>query len=44
MPSVLYESSYISNPTEEQRLGTADYRQLLADSIANAIQAYREGR
>jgi N-acetylmuramoyl-L-alanine amidase len=44
MPSVLYEVSYISNPTEEQRLGTADYRQLLADSIANAIQAYREGR
>ena len=31
-------------PTEEQRLGSADYRQLLADAIANAVKAYREGR
>ena len=44
MPSVLFEVSYISNATEEQRLGTPDYRQLLADAIANAVQAYREGR
>ena len=44
MPSVLYETSYISNPTEESRLGTSDYRQLLADAIANAVRAYREGR
>jgi N-acetylmuramoyl-L-alanine amidase len=44
MPSVLFETGYISNPAEEQRLGGADYRQLLADSIANAVQAYREGR
>jgi N-acetylmuramoyl-L-alanine amidase len=44
MPSVLLETGYISNPIEEQRLGDADYRQLLADSIANAVQAYREGR
>jgi len=44
MPSALFESSYISNPEEEQRLASADYRQLLADSIANAVQAYREGR
>ena len=36
--------SYISNTTEEQRLGAPEYRQLLADSIANAVQAYREGR
>jgi N-acetylmuramoyl-L-alanine amidase len=44
MPSVLFEASYLSNPTEEQRLAGDDYRQLLADSIANAIKAYREGR
>ncbi len=44
MPSVLFEVSYISNATEEQRLGTPEYRQLLADAIANAVQAYREGR
>jgi N-acetylmuramoyl-L-alanine amidase len=44
MPSVLFETSYISNVAEEQRLGSDEYRQLLADSITNAIKAYREGR
>ncbi len=44
MPSVLFETSYISNPVEEQRLDSADYRQLLADAVVNAIRAYREGR
>ncbi len=44
MPSVLFETSYISNVTEEQRLGTDEYRQVLADAIANAVKAYREGR
>jgi N-acetylmuramoyl-L-alanine amidase len=44
MPSVLFEASYISNAIEEQRLGSDDYRQLLADGIANAVRAYREGR
>ncbi len=44
MPSVLFETSYISNATEEQRLASDDYRQLLADAIANAIKAFREGR
>lgn len=44
MPAVLFETSYISNPVEEQRLGSADYQQRLADGIANAIKAYREGR
>jgi N-acetylmuramoyl-L-alanine amidase len=44
MPSVLFETSYISNLTEEQRLGSDEYRQILADAIANAVKAYREGR
>ena len=44
MPAVLFETSYISNAVEEQRLGSADYQQRLADAIANAIKAYREGR
>ena len=44
MPSVLFETSYISNPTEEQRLATEDYRQRLSDAIVNAVKAYREGR
>jgi N-acetylmuramoyl-L-alanine amidase len=44
MPSVLLEASYLSNPVEEARLGSEDYRQLIADGIANAVKAYREGR
>lgn len=44
MPAVLFETSYISNSVEEQRLGSADYQQRLADAIVNAVKAYREGR
>jgi N-acetylmuramoyl-L-alanine amidase len=44
MPSALFETSYISNPLEEQRLGSPEYRQLLADAVVNAVRAYREGR
>jgi N-acetylmuramoyl-L-alanine amidase len=43
MPSVLYETAFISNPDDESRLGTADFRQKLADSVVNAVRAYREG-
>ncbi len=44
MPAVLFETSFISNPEDEARLSTADFRQKLADSIANAIRAYRDGK
>lgn len=44
MPGVLFETSYVSNPTEEARLATDDYRARLADAIVNAVTAYREGR
>lgn len=44
MPAVLFETSFISNPADEQRLATADYRQKLADGVVNAIRAYREGK
>ena len=44
MPSVLFETSFISNPVEEKRLAAAEYRQKLADGIVNAVKAYREGR
>ncbi|MFO0672057.1 MAG: N-acetylmuramoyl-L-alanine amidase [Polyangiaceae bacterium] len=44
MPSVLFETSYISNADEEARLRDETYRQRLADGVANAIRAYREGR
>jgi N-acetylmuramoyl-L-alanine amidase len=44
MPAVLYETSFISNPDDEARLATADYRQKLADAIVNAVRAYRDGK
>jgi N-acetylmuramoyl-L-alanine amidase len=44
MPAVLFETSYISHATEELRLADPDYQQRLADGIANAVKAYREGR
>ena len=44
MPAVLFEASFISNPEEEGRLATADYRQKLADAIVNAVKAYRAGK
>jgi len=43
MPAVLFETSFISNPYEEARLNTADYRQKLADAVVNAVRAYRDG-
>lgn len=43
MPAVLYETSFISNPADEAKLSTADYRQKLADAIVNAVRAYMEG-
>jgi N-acetylmuramoyl-L-alanine amidase len=44
MPAVLFETSYISHAMDEERLGNGDYQQRLADAIANAVRAYREGR
>ena len=45
MPGVLFETSYISNPVEEQSGSRSDdYKQRLADAIVNAVKAYREGR
>ncbi len=44
MPAVLFETSYVSNTTEETRLVSDDYQTRLAEAIANAIKAYREGR
>lgn len=44
MPAVLFETSYISNPLEERLLSVEDYRMRLADSIVNAVLAFREGK
>ena len=44
MPAVLFETAFISNTDDEAHLGTADYRQKLADSIVNAVRAYKAGK
>ncbi|MBI5517831.1 MAG: N-acetylmuramoyl-L-alanine amidase [Deltaproteobacteria bacterium] len=41
MPAVLVELSFISNPTEEQRLRTDRYRDLLASAVARAVGTFR---
>lgn len=43
MPAVLFETAFLSNELEERRLGSARYRQKLADAIVNAARAYRSG-
>lgn len=44
MPAALFETAFISNPDDEGRLATADYRQKLADAIVNAVRAYKAGK
>jgi N-acetylmuramoyl-L-alanine amidase len=44
MPAALFETAFISNPEDEARLATADFRQKMADAVANAIRAFREGK
>ena len=40
IPSILVETGFISNPTEERNLGSYRYRQNLASAIASGIQDY----
>lgn len=42
MPSVLVEVGYITNPTEEQYLGTNEATENLSRSLFNAIKEYRK--
>jgi N-acetylmuramoyl-L-alanine amidase len=44
MPGVLFETSYLSNPSDEERLASDGYRQEVALAIASAIVQYRDGR
>ena len=41
VPSVLVEISFLSNPTEEERLGQSAYRQTIAHGIYQGIIAYK---
>lgn len=44
MPAILVETSFISNPTEEQRLRNKSYQARLAKGIVSGIQRFVEER
>ncbi|WGZ94721.1 MAG: N-acetylmuramoyl-L-alanine amidase [Candidatus Thiothrix putei] len=41
IPSMLVETAFISNPTEEKRLRTADYQQKLATAMFQGVKRYQ---
>jgi len=43
MPSILAEISFVSNPTDEHRLATGEYRQRIAESLYRGISKYVNG-
>ncbi len=43
MPSILAEISFVSNPTDERRLRTPEYRQKIAQSLYRGISKYVTG-
>jgi N-acetylmuramoyl-L-alanine amidase len=43
MPSILAEISFVSNPADEHRLETSEYRQRIADSLYRGIAKYVDG-
>lgn len=43
MPSILAEISFVSNPADERRLKTADYRQKIGESLYRGIARYVSG-
>ncbi len=43
MPSILAEISFVSNPTDEHRLATSEYRQSIAESLYRGIAKYVNG-
>jgi N-acetylmuramoyl-L-alanine amidase len=43
MPSILAEISFLSNPTDERRLRTAEYRQRIAEALYRGIAKYVSG-
>lgn len=43
MPSILAEISFVSNPTDEHRLRTSEYRQRIAESLYRGIARYAQG-
>jgi N-acetylmuramoyl-L-alanine amidase len=43
MPSILAEISFVSNPGDERRLETSEYRQKIAESLYRGIANYASG-
>ena len=43
MPSILAEISFVSNPSDEHRLETSEYRQRIAESLYRGIAKYADG-
>jgi len=43
MPSILAEISFLSNPTDEHRLQTPEYRQKIAESLFKGVSRYVSG-
>jgi N-acetylmuramoyl-L-alanine amidase len=43
MPSILAEISFVSNPSDEHRLETGEYRQRIAESLYRGIAKYADG-
>jgi N-acetylmuramoyl-L-alanine amidase len=43
MPSILAEISFVSNPTDEHKLQTPEYRQRIAESLYRGIAKYASG-
>jgi N-acetylmuramoyl-L-alanine amidase len=43
MPSILAEISFVSNPTDERKLQTPEYRQRIAESLYRGIANYVSG-
>ena len=41
IPSMLVETAFISNPTEEKRLRTANYQQKLASAMFQGVKRYQ---
>jgi N-acetylmuramoyl-L-alanine amidase len=42
IPSILVETAYLANPSEEKKLRTADHQKKLARAIANGIRQFFE--
>jgi N-acetylmuramoyl-L-alanine amidase len=42
MPAVLAEIAFVTNPDDEKRLRTTDYREVLAQSLLRGVKAYLE--